>query len=259
MTGAIFTAPANITPAPVTINGLAATSKQYDGSTAAVIGGVPAINGLIGSDTSTLTGQVLSGAFASANVGTGIGVTANLSSLTLGNSNYYIAGVTLPLLGDITSPPQTISNIAAVVQQVNRMPALTVTSQSEKISDNKGETLYVRDPENINGFFEAISVPQSGTVSFPLPNQFLQNLLDTTGLNTEANAQLYKYLLLTDGATISVSAEDGKDLPKGVTYSPASRAFTVSNLAEVTLPISVMVTVTRQGNVVSTKKLLVTR
>ena len=274
MTGAIFTAPANITPAPVTINGLAATSKQYDGSTAAVIGGVPAINGLIGSDTSTLTGQVLSGAFASANVGTGIGVTANLSSLTLGNSNYYIAGVTLPLLGDITSPPQTvtlpaaveitsppqtISNIAAVVQQVNRMPALTVTSQSEKISDNKGETLYVRDPENINGFFEAISVPQSGTVSFPLPNQFLQNLLDTTGLNTEANAQLYKYLLLTDGATISVSAEDGQDLPKGVTYSPASRAFTVSNLAEVTLPISVMVTVTRQGNVVSTKKLLVTR
>jgi hypothetical protein len=274
MTGAIFTAPANITPAPVTINGLAATSKQYDGNTAAVIGGVPAINGLIGSDTSTLTGQVLSGAFASANVGTGIGVTANLSSLTLGNSNYYIAGVTLPLLGDITSPPQTvtlpaaveitsppqtISNIAAVVQQVNRMPALTVTSQSEKISDNKGETLYVRDPENINGFFEAISVPQSGTVSFPLPNQFLQNLLDTTGLNTEANAQLYKYLLLTDGATISVSAEDGKDLPKGVTYSPASRAFTVSNLAEVTLPISVMVTVTRQGNVVSTKKLLVTR
>ena len=139
------------------------------------------------------------------------------------------------------------------------MPALTVTSQSEKISDNKGETLYVRDPENINGFFEAISVPQSGTVSFPLPNQFLQNLLDTTGLNTEANAQVYKYLLLTDGATISVSAEDGQDLPKGVTYSPASRAFTVSNLAEVTLPISVMVTVTRQGNVVSTKKLLVTR
>ena len=56
---------------------------------------------------------------------------------------------------------------------------------------------------------------------------------------------------------ISVSAEDGKDLPKGVTYSPASRAFTVANLAEVTLPISVMVTITRQGNVVSTKKLIV--
>jgi hypothetical protein len=77
--------------------------------------------------------------------------------------------------------------------------------------------------------------------------------------NSESNAQNYKYLLLTDGATISVSAEDGKELPQGMIYSPASRTFTVANLAEVTLPISVMVTITRQGNVVSTKKLIVTR
>jgi hypothetical protein len=268
------TATANITQAPVTISGLVVASKQYDGSTAAVISGAATVSGLLGSDSSTLTGSVLSGTFASPNVAAGIGVTANLSSLTLGNGNYYIADVTLPLVGDITSPPQTvtlpavveitsppqtISNIFAVVQQVNRMPAPSVAPQSEKVFDNKGNTLYVRDPENINGFFEAITVSQSGTVSFPLPNQFLQNLLDTTGLNNDANAQIYKYLLLTDGATISVSAEDGKDLPKGVTYSPASRAFTVTNLAEVTLPISVMVTITRQGNVVSTKKLLVTR
>jgi hypothetical protein len=44
-----------------------------------------------------------------------------------------------------------------------------------------------------------------------------------------------------------------------VTYSAASRAFTVANLAEVTLPVSVKVTITRQGKVVSAKKLVVTR
>jgi hypothetical protein len=250
---------AAITPAPVTISGLVAASKQFDGSTAAVIGGAPTISGLIGSDASTLTGGVVSGAFASASAGTRIGVTANLSSLTLGNGNYYITDVSLPLLADITVLPQTISNIVAVVQQISREPAPTVTYQALNVPANKGDILYVRDSENMGGFYEAISVPPLGTVSFPLPNQILQNLIDMTASNNETNAQAYKYLLLTDGATISVSAEDGNELPKGVTYSPASRAFTVANLAEVTLPISVRVTVTRQGNVVSTKKLVVSR
>jgi hypothetical protein len=201
---------------------------------------------------------VLSGAFVSANAARGIGVTANLSSLSLGNSNYYIADVTLPLFADITFPVQTISNSVAVVQQLSRMPAPTPAPLAQKAFDNKGTTLYLRDSENMGGIVEAISVPQSGTFKFPLPTQILQSLIDdTTGLNNEANAQNYKFLLLTDGATISVSAEDGTELPQGLTYSPASREFTVTNLADVTLPIVVRVTITRQGNVVSTKKLIV--
>jgi hypothetical protein len=248
---------ANITPAPVTISGLVAANKLYDGTTAAIIGGAPTISGLLGSDTSSLTGTVLSGAFASSNVATGIGVTANLSSLSLGNSNYYIAGVTLPLFADITFPVQTISNSVAVVLQLSRMPASTPAPQEQKAFDNKGATLYLRDSENMGGIVEAISIPQSGTFKFALPTQILQSLIDMTGLNYDANAQDYKFLLLTDGATISVSAEDGTELPKGLTYSPASREFTVSNLSEVTLPIVVMVTITRQGKVVITKKLIV--
>jgi hypothetical protein len=200
---------------------------------------------------------VLSGAFASSNAATGIGVTANLSSLALGNGNYYIAGVMLPLFADITFPEQTISNTVAVVQQLSRMTAPAAAPQAQQDFDNKGATLYLRDSENIGGIVEAISVPQSGTFKFPLPTQILQSLIDMTGLNNEANAKGYKFLLLTDGATISVSAEDGTELPKGLTYSPASREFTVANLAEVTLPIVVRVTITRQGNVVSTKKLIV--
>jgi hypothetical protein len=252
-----ISATANITPAPVTISGLVAANKQYDGTTAAVIGGAPTISGLLGTDASSLTGTVLSGAFASSNAATGIGVTANLSSLALGNGNYYIADVMLPLFADITFPEQTISNTVAVVQQLSRMTAPAAAPQAQQDFDNKGATLYLRDSENIGGIVEAISVPQSGTFKFPLPTQILQSLIDMTGLNNEANAKGYKFLLLTDGATISVSAEDGTELPKGLTYSPASREFTVANLAEVTLPIVVRVTITRQGNVVSTKKLIV--
>jgi hypothetical protein len=254
--GAI-SATANITPAPVTISGLLAANKLYDGTAAAVMSGTPTISGLLGSDASSLTGTVLSGAFANSNAATGIGVTANLSSLSLGNSNYYIAGVTLPLFADITFPVQTISNSVAVVQQLSRMPVPTPAPQEQKAFDNKGTTLYLRDSENVGGIVEAISVPQSGTFKFPLPTKILQSLIDTTGSNNEANPQNYKFLLLTDGATISVSAEDGTELPKGLIYSPASREFTVANLAEVALPIVVKVTITRQGNVVSTKKLIV--
>jgi hypothetical protein len=252
-----ISATANITPAPVTISGLVAANKQYDGTTAAVIGGAPTISGLLGTDASSLTGTVLSGAFASSNAATGIGVTANLSSLALGNGNYYIADVMLPLFADITFPEQTISNTVAVVQQLSRMTAPAAAPQAQQDFDNKGATLYLRDSENIGGIVEAISVPQSGTFKFPLPTQILQSLIDMTGLNNEANAKGYKFLLLTDGATISVSAEDGNELPKGLTYSPASREFTVANLAEVTLPIVVRVTITRQGSVVSSKKLIV--
>ena len=147
----------------------------------------------------------------------------------------------------------------AVVQQVSPPSAPTVTPQLQKVVEYKGDTLYVRDSDDLNGFFEAIPIPPSGTFRFPLPNQLLQNLIDMTGVNNGASAQGYKYLLLTDGATLTVSAEDGNDLPKGVTYSAASRAFTVANLAEVTLPVSVKVTITRQGKAVSTKKLVVTR
>jgi hypothetical protein len=257
ITGVTLPLVANITPAPVTISGLLAANKLYDGTTTAVIRGAPTISGLLGSDTSSLTGTVLSGAFTSSDLARGIVVTANLSSLSLGNSNYYIAGVTLPLFADITFPVQTISNSVAVVQQLIRMPALTPAPLAQKAFDNKGATLYLRDSENVGAIVEAISVPQSGAFKFSLPIQILQSLIDMTGLNSDANAQNYKFLLLTDGATISVSAEDGTELPQGLTYSPASREFTVSNLSEVTLPIVVRVTITRQGNVVSTKKLIV--
>jgi len=111
----------------------------------------------------------------------------------------------------------------------------------------------------MGSYFEAISIPPSGTFRFPLPNQLLQNLIDMSGANNGASTQGYKYLLLTDGATLSVSAADGSDLPKGVAYNPSSRAFTVANLAEVTLPISVKVTIKREGKTVGEKIIEVTK
>ncbi|MDH6303319.1 hypothetical protein M2128_002266, partial [Polynucleobacter sphagniphilus] len=108
------TANANITKAPVTISGLLAQNKVFDGTSAAIITGNPVIAGLLGSDVSTLSGSVLAGLFASSNPADRILVKVILDTLILGNPNYYIADVTFPLVADITSPPQTINNMAIV-------------------------------------------------------------------------------------------------------------------------------------------------
>jgi hypothetical protein len=105
---------ANITPAPVTISGLSASNKVYDTTAAATLSGTSEIaGGLLGSDTATLSGTATAGTFASANVGNAIAITANLSSLSLSNANYYVASVTTPLTANITAAPVTIGGLSA--------------------------------------------------------------------------------------------------------------------------------------------------
>src|SRR5262249_15108967 len=48
---------ANITPATLTISGLSASDKIYDGTTAGVLNGTPALVGIIGSDQVSLSGS----------------------------------------------------------------------------------------------------------------------------------------------------------------------------------------------------------
>ena len=252
------TTTANITKAPVTISGLLAQNKVFDGTTAATITGNPVIAGLLGSDVSTLSGSVLAGLFASSNPADRILVKVILDALILGNPNYYIAGLTFPLAADITAPPQTINNMS-VVQQVSTPPLPRVTPQEQRVTDNKGDILYVRDRDDLGSYFEVIPVPPSGSIKFPLPNQLLQNLIDSTGINSGAGNQGYKYLLLTDGATLNISAVDGTELPEGLTYNPASRSFSVNNLAQVKLPIAIKVSVIRNNRVVAEKILEVTK
>ena len=95
------TATAHITPKALTVDGMTAANKVYDGTTAAtLIGGTLA--GLVGTETLTFSGQ--SGAFADKNVGAGKAVT--VSGITLANGtglagNYRISNPS-GLAADIT-------------------------------------------------------------------------------------------------------------------------------------------------------------
>ena len=231
-----------------------ANNKVYD--TTRLATGAVAMTNLFAGDSLAL--NYTSAVFDGANVADARTVT--FSGITLfgaSAANYTIGVGMIAAVANITPIPIVVSppavNNMAVVQQVSTPQLTPVTLQDQRVADNKGDILYVRDRDDMGAYFQAIPVPPSGAFRFPLPNQLLQNLIDMTGVNNSGNTQGYRYLLLTDGATLSVSAADGSDLPKGVTYNSSSRAFTVANLAEVTLPISVKVSIQRQGKVVSEK------
>ncbi|MCL1933735.1 MAG: M6 family metalloprotease domain-containing protein [Candidatus Azobacteroides sp.] len=95
---------ANIFPVELTISGLAAQNKVYDGTTAAAITGTPTLSGIIGTDNVSL-GGVATAAFASANVGKNINV--SLTGLyTTGSQGANYTVIFPALSADIT--PATI-------------------------------------------------------------------------------------------------------------------------------------------------------
>ncbi|MBU3641713.1 S-layer family protein [Polynucleobacter sp. Fuers-14] len=254
------TTTANITKAPVTISGLLAQNKVFDGTTAATIAGNPVIAGLLGSDVSSLSGSVLAGLFASSNPADRILVKAILDALILGNPNYYIAGVTFPLVADITAPPQAINNMAIVQQQV----AQEFVQERPKNLIYKGDVIYVRDKDNMPEYMQAIEVPKSGAFKFPVPDQIVQELINLSGENVSASGSPspfggYKLLLLPKGCMLVVALPDGSALPSGIKFDAGTKTFAVPKLGEVTLPLSVKITLMRGNKVLSEKIMMVTK
>jgi hypothetical protein len=106
------TTTASITAKALTVSGLSAVNKVYDGSTAASLTGIGALVGVVSGDTVALNGSV-AGTFANANVGTAKTVT--ISGLTLGGTaaaNYTLTQPTTT--ASITPKALTVSGIIAV-------------------------------------------------------------------------------------------------------------------------------------------------
>ncbi|WP_159915425.1 YDG domain-containing protein [Pantoea sp. 18069] len=103
---------ADITAKALTISGVTAADKTYDGTTVATLSG-GTLNGLVGSETLTLSGQT--GAFGDKNVAAGQTVT--VTGATLGNgtglaSNYTVSNAT-GVTADITAKALTVSGVTA--------------------------------------------------------------------------------------------------------------------------------------------------
>ena len=81
---------ANITPATLTISGMAANNKTYDGTTTATLNNAgDTLNGIYGGDTVTTEHHRRLGTFASKNVGLGITITGSGQGLRITASPRY--------------------------------------------------------------------------------------------------------------------------------------------------------------------------
>ena len=99
---------ANITPVILSVSGLSAQNKTYDGTTAAILSGSATLSGVLGSDNVTVSGT--SGTFADKNVGNGKTVT--FAGLTIGGTdaaNYTLSGSSGTATANITPASLSIT------------------------------------------------------------------------------------------------------------------------------------------------------
>jgi hypothetical protein len=133
-----------VTPAALSISGMSASNKVYDGTTTAtLLGG--ALVGLVGNETLGFSGQV--GTFSDKNAGVAKAVTVSGVTLADGTglaSNYTIAQPS-GLIADITPAPLAVTADEQVKILGNFDPTLTYTTNGLVIGDVLSGALS-RDP-----------------------------------------------------------------------------------------------------------------
>ena len=145
--GTTATTLADITKAPLTISGLSASAKVYDGTTDAVITGTPVLEGIIAGESVSYTGTVSEGDFASpaVNVRTATLVTADFSAMTLSSDNYYIAGTSSPLSATIS--PRLSSSAPPPASSQPSVPAPPASEQVAELTIERPDpVLYILPP-----------------------------------------------------------------------------------------------------------------
>ncbi|WP_317202167.1 YDG domain-containing protein [Janthinobacterium sp.] len=190
---------ANITPKALTVSGLSAADKTYNGNAAASLSG-GALLGLVGTETLALSG--LSGAFANANAGNGKAVT--VSGATLGNAG---SGATAGLAGNYS-----VSNPTGLTASVTQK-ALTVSGlvAANKVYDGNA------------------TASLSGAVLSGLVGSETLALSGLAGAFADANAG--------NGKGVTVSGATLADAGSGATAGLAGN-YSVSNPGAVTASIT---------------------
>ena len=229
-------ATASITPKPVTITGVGAANKTYDGTTAADITGTASIDGLVtGDDVYVVEG---SAAFASADVGTGITVTFSGFSLSGADTgNYSLSDQPDSVTADITKADYTKApelNINIVMNQAEaqtgtltalnffggNMPAgATITAVALSGTDNS-----VIDTISVNGgsltYTSATNLTTEGTVEAYDVTVSTRNYNDITATLTFTTVA--KTPVTISGVSVADKVYDGR--AAAYTGTPAAAA-----------------------------------
>jgi filamentous hemagglutinin family protein len=257
---------ADITAKSLTITGLTARDKLYDGTSRVDVVEWGTLTGLVGNETLVLNHGTAS--FSDTNAGTKKTVIASAYSIADGNNgglagNYQLAATWAATTATIQAVPPT-----APVVTVARLPAAATPMVKENSTDtvaqsaaptavnapgnetspviNSGSNLkatplasgitvsVVRPPSSEQAGFIAVSLPKEmaaagGGFSFPLPAQSFETA--------------------TQSESVRVSLQNGNALPAWLKFNPVSKILSSSAVPDGGFPIELLVQV---GNVTTT-------
>ena len=155
---------ANITAAPLTIEGLSAQSRPYDGSTAVTLTG-GSLKGVIGSEDVSIV-MPMEGTVSDASKGTGKAVTYTPPELQGSDKGNY--SLTVPeVKADITPAPLTIEGLSAQSRPYDGSTAVTLTGKGSLEGVIGSEKVSVEMPNQ--GTFEDANVGTAKAVSYAAP------------------------------------------------------------------------------------------
>lgn len=198
------TATANITAASLTVTGVGASNKTYDGTTAATLTGTATLNGVVSGDTVTLGTSGATGAFADRNVGTGKSVTA--SGYTIGgtDSGDYLLSQPTGITANISAKTLTASGLTASNKTYDgtTAAALTGTAALQTAEAAGGGTTGDGKPYSVD------TVNLSGTASGAFSDQNVGSgkTVTVSGLSL-AGTQAANYVLGSITTTASIGAK----------------------------------------------------
>lgn len=130
---------ANITPATLTINGLTANNKVFDGTTTATLSGTAVLNGVIAADVSNvIVGGTPVANFVSAAVGMGITVIVSGYTISGSASGNYTLLQPSGLVADITASPTPVitSTLTMNATYGSQASVYTITATNNPSSFN---------------------------------------------------------------------------------------------------------------------------
>ncbi len=134
------TSSANITAKGLTVTGLSASNKVYDGTTLVTLNGPGTLVGVVGGDTVTLSGTPV-GAFISAGVGTGITVNVSGLSITGTNSGNYTLTQPSGLVANIGAKALTVTGLSANNKTYNGTTSATLNGTGTLVGVVGGDTV----------------------------------------------------------------------------------------------------------------------
>jgi hypothetical protein len=227
----------------LSVSGLSAASKEYDGTTLATVTGTPVLVGVVGADAVSLTGRTV-GQYVDPSVGSSKPISVSGYSLGGAKAVNYSIPSTMMLAADIVRRPLSLSGVAAVSKDYDGTDLAQLTGLNSWVNRVPGDEVQARV---VSASFAQVSVGTAVNVVASLelqgadagnyqliaptglradirPAAVLIQLAGTLQTYTGSGVAVYA-VTVPEGVPVSLTYDGKTNLPVAVgTYAIAARA-----------------------------------